>query len=62
MPRPDASPEILAQVAYAAYGERTGFKNYQDRPMPSWDQLGETIQEAWIAAALAVQNRVNEPA
>lgn len=43
----------LAQVAYAAYGEATGGKNYQGEPMPAWADLGDTIQGAWRAAAQA---------
>jgi hypothetical protein len=44
----------LAKVGYRAYGETTGFKNYQGLPMPEWDELGETIQAAWVAATRAV--------
>ncbi|WP_329140867.1 hypothetical protein [Streptomyces sp. NBC_00670] len=45
----------LAQVAYAAYGASTSHKNFRGDPMPGWDDLGEAIQTAWTAAALAVQ-------
>lgn len=41
----------LAKAAYQAYGETTNFKNYQGNPMPAWEDLGATIQDAWIAAA-----------
>lgn len=44
----------LAWVAYAAYGQSTDYKNYQGKPMPNWDDLGDTIQAAWVAAADAV--------
>lgn len=43
----------LAEAAYRAYGEVTGFKNYQGRPMPGFGELPETIQQAWEAAAVA---------
>ncbi len=46
------SPLELAQVAYAA---TTDHKNYQGLPMPEWDDLPETIQRAWVAAAEAVR-------
>jgi hypothetical protein len=49
------SPIELAQVAYAAYGGATDHKNYQGLPMPEWDDLPETIQQAWVSAALAVR-------
>jgi hypothetical protein len=45
----------LAEVAYAAYGASTGHKNFRGDPMPAWEDLGEAIQTAWTAAALAVQ-------
>lgn len=48
----------LAQLAYQAYGEQTDFKNYQGNPMPAWDDLGDAIQDAWLAAADAVAEDV----
>ena len=39
-----------AQLAYAAYGKVTDFKNYQGLPMPKWEELPPKIQEAWVAA------------
>lgn len=44
----------LARQAYRAYGQVTGFKNYQGNPMPDFNDLGETIQRAWRAAAKQV--------
>jgi len=44
----------LAKIAYQGYGESVGFKNYQGLPMPEWKDLGEKIQNAWIAATVAV--------
>lgn len=46
----------LAKLAYRAYGSVTGFKNFQGDPMPVWDDLPETIREAWGAAAEAVRD------
>lgn len=46
-----------AQAAYAAYGQTTGGLNFRGEPMPTWDGLGDTIQQAWIAAAAAVRGR-----
>jgi hypothetical protein len=48
----------LARVGYAAYGETTGHKNYQSLPMPAFEELGETIQEAWRANAAAIATAV----
>lgn len=44
----------LARHAYAAYAVVTGGKNYRGEPMPAFDDLGDTIQTAWRAAAEAV--------
>ena len=52
MPHP--STMELAKVAYEAYGESTGHRTHDDRPMPSWDELGDRVQLAWIEAAGAV--------
>lgn len=41
----------VARAAYAAYGETTGHKNFRGEPMPAYDELGTTIQNAWRAAA-----------
>lgn len=35
-------------------GQTTDFKNYQGLPMPKWENLSLKIQQAWIAAAVAV--------
>ncbi len=45
------TPVEKARRAYAAYGAVTDHKNFQGDPMPEWDDLGDTIQAAWIAAA-----------
>jgi hypothetical protein len=41
----------LARIAYEAYGNVTGGKNYQGLPMPAWDDLPQQIRDAWDAAA-----------
>lgn len=51
----------MAKLAYGAYGQTTGFKNFQGNPMPKWDDLGDTIQGAWVAAANAVNNYLMGP-
>jgi hypothetical protein len=44
----------LGQIAYEAYGEAVGHKNYQGNPMPNWYALPAAINQAWRAAAWAV--------
>ncbi|MGY4960365.1 hypothetical protein [Streptomyces sp. 900105245] len=48
------SPSDLGTTAYLAYSEATGGITHDGRPMPAWEDLGETVQGAWIAAAVAV--------
>jgi hypothetical protein len=44
-------PPDLGPRAYAAYSEVTGGLTHDGRQMPAWEELGETIQTAWMAAA-----------
>jgi len=55
------SDQTPAQTAYAAYGASTGGLNYRGETLPAWDQLDETTQAAWTAAAEAV-TRTARPA
>jgi hypothetical protein len=52
MARYDAG--ALGRVAFDAYGETTGGLTHDGRPIPQWEDLGEAVQQAWIAAATAV--------
>lgn len=51
-------PLDLAKAAYRAYGWTTDFKNFRGEPMPAWDDLGDQIRAAWIAAASTVRDQV----
>lgn len=48
----------LAKIAYLGYGEAVGYKNYEGKPMPDWKDLGSKIQNAWIAATVAVVDQL----
>ncbi len=62
MPDEEYDEQIeLAKAAYDAYGQATDFKNYQGLPMPRWDDLGDMIQGAWVAAANRVVSELNGP-
>jgi hypothetical protein len=50
--------DTLARVAYEAYGESVGWKDFQGTEMPKFDDLPEKIKQAWIAAADAVDGYV----
>lgn len=47
------SPSDLGLLAYLAYSEAVGGTTHDGRPMLAWDDLGETVQGGWIAAAAA---------
>jgi hypothetical protein len=52
----------LARTAYLAYGNATGWLNYQGLPMPAaWEDLPETIQAAWIVVADVLVPEVEVP-
>ncbi len=39
------------QAAYAVYSKAVGGTTFDDRPLPSFDQLGQRQQAAWQAVA-----------
>jgi hypothetical protein len=41
----------LGPNAYAAYGRAVSFRTHDGHPMPMWEALGDTIQNAWRAVA-----------
>ena len=44
------------KLGYEAYGDSTDWKNFQNNPMPQWDELPENIRQAWCAASNVIQN------
>ena len=50
---PEQDLPTLAQIAYEAYGDMTGGKNYQGLPMPEWADLPARIKAAWNASVNA---------
>jgi hypothetical protein len=52
--------EDLARGAYQAYGCAVGNVNIAGNPLPRWEDLGSTIQSAWVAASYNVrQSAIN---
>ena len=50
---------VLAKSSYEAYGDNRNWKTHDDKPMPQWDELSETIREAWrVAAESCVLNMI----
>jgi hypothetical protein len=50
-----ASPALIerARQLYAAYTANAHNLNYQGKPCPPWDELGESVQSHWCATALS---------
>jgi hypothetical protein len=51
---PELPLDDLTQMAYRAYGESTGNKNFRGEEMPAYHELPERIRAAWRAAVMAV--------
>ena len=43
------------QVAWEAYAKAVGGKTFDDKPLPTWEELGDRQKDGWRAAAEAVQ-------
>lgn len=41
----------LARATFEAYRDAVGGVNFAGAPIPDWDDLGDTVQKGWIAAA-----------
>ncbi len=46
------------QAGYDAYAQCTGGKTFDGRDMPLWSELPQRIQDAWNAAAEAIEERI----
>ena len=44
----------LGEIAYEAYADSVGWKNYLGKQMPGWHELPPLIQGAWRHAAWKV--------
>jgi hypothetical protein len=51
-----------AHTLYGAYGATTGHKNFRGEPMPDWDGLGDTIQQAWVNSGAALRAKIEAEA
>jgi hypothetical protein len=56
----DMDDTELAKIAYQGYGEAVGFKNVAGLDMPDWNDLGDKIQNAWIAAVDAILDQLSD--
>jgi hypothetical protein len=48
-----------ARMAYRCYGDSVGWKNHLGKPMPSFNDLPEGIQDAWVSAVQGGYRYVN---
>ena len=46
------------QLAWEAYAAAVGGTTYDDKPLPTWYELGARQQDGWTDAAKAVENVV----
>lgn len=45
-----------AKIAWEAYAKAVGGKTFDDKPLPTWDELGERQKEGWKQASIFVEN------
>lgn len=45
--------EAMAAQMFAAYSEQAGGTTWDDKPIPTWSEIGEPIRANWVAAARA---------
>ncbi len=45
---------MLARAGYHGYSDQTHARTFDDRHMPTWDELPMRIQLAWVASTIAV--------
>ena len=46
--------EYLAKEGYEAYRREANWQTFDNRDMPTWDQIGEIVQNRWMAAATRI--------
>lgn len=56
--KPDSYFLPFAESAFNAYGDKAGWKTFDDRPMPQWDDVGEVVQARWVAAVKDVFHKL----
>lgn len=49
----DAEAE-LGRVAFDAYAASVNGTTHDGRPIPTWEEVGDTVRDGWAAAATAV--------
>lgn len=45
------TPESRGRIAYTAYGRKVGFKTYDGRNLPAFDELEDPQRDAWVFSA-----------
>lgn len=50
-----------AQMAYEAYAEHQGWKNFQGNPIPPWQDVRQDIKDAWDVAIQTVLAAATRP-
>ncbi|HYI00575.1 hypothetical protein [Hyalangium sp.] len=50
--------EDLARDGFNAYGDEAGWKTYDGKQMPCWDDVGPVIRGRWRAATLRILTRM----
>ena len=52
------SPEELGRTNFEAYNLSAGGLTYDNKPIPTWQNLTQKVRDNWIAGAIAVQEKL----
>jgi hypothetical protein len=44
----------IGQLAFEAYSEQMGGVTYDNKPIPTWDQVSKSVRDGWHKAAQRV--------
>ena len=50
----------LTMLMYGAYAKQAGGMTYDNRPLPTWEELGDERQACWYAAADAAEEYLSD--
>jgi hypothetical protein len=51
----------LGKVAFDAYSAQVGGRTYDDKPIPTWEQVTDAVRGGWNAAAQAIAAEILAP-
>ena len=50
----------IGLIAFEAYKKKVGGKTYDGKDMPNWSDVGQSVQDGWRHAAVAVSQYLDQ--